>query len=397
MKRRLRRFLAVGLVVTGIDVAIVVALVELGGWMWVAADLVALLVAGTVSFVVHRRITFADDTHALVDHRLDRFVAAVGPAFVVDMAIVAVGDVVFSPSLSVLIAVKLVAVGCAAGVRLLRYRQVLFGAVRARQVPPVDRAPAAGSKRLSVVLPAFRAADVIAGSVARLRADLAELGDDVEIVIIDDGSGDNTAAAARGAGADLVVELTKNQGKGGAVRAGMLAAHGRTRIFTDIDLAYPPYQLLELLAAVEAGADVVVGSRRHSDTTTVRGARRIRELGSLVFNLFTHVVLLGHYRDTQSGLKGFRSDAAELIFSLTKINGFAFDVEVLHLAERYELTLVELPVVLDNIDESTVSFAADTVRMIRDVFRVRRWSALGLYDIGEASDRAVDQNHERWF
>ena len=113
-----------------------------------------------------------------------------------------------------------------------------------------------------------------------------------------------------------------------------------------------------------------------------------------MFNLFTHVVLLGHYRDTQSGLKGFRSDAAELIFSLTRINGFAFDVEVLHLAERYRLALVEVPALLDNVDESTISFAADTVKMVRDVFRIRRWSAQGHYDIGEARERTVDQWNE---
>lgn len=390
MKRRLRRFLAVGLMVTAIDIAVLLAGADLG-LTWVLADAVSVAIATVVSFAVHRLVTFADDPHAQVDHRLAPFVAAVGPALVVDVALVGIGSLIVPDTTPWLLAAKTVAVGTAAALRLLRYRRVLFAAVRADQIPDGARADAPGTVRLSVVLPAYKAAELIGPSVQRLRIALAELGDDLEIVIVDDGSDDGTSAAARAAGADLVVELPQNRGKGGAVRAGMLAASGRARIFTDIDLAYPPRQLLRLLEAIEAGADVVVGSRRHSDTTTVQGAGRFRELGSLVFNLFTHVVLLGHYRDTQSGLKGFRSDAAELIFSLTRINGFAFDVEVLHLAERYRLALVEVPAVLDNVDESTVSFAADTAKMIRDVFRVRRWSAQGRYDIGETNERAVDQ------
>ncbi|MBN4047561.1 glycosyltransferase [Acidimicrobiaceae bacterium AH-315-P05] len=391
MKRRLRRFLAVGLAVTALDVAILVVMANGQSWPWLFADVVAVGVASIVSFGVHRVVTFADDSHALVDHNVLGFVTAVAPAVVVDVAIVAMADVIFDASILTLLVAKALAVGAAALVRLLRYRRVLFAAVRAEQVPNRDRTEAPGVTRLSVVLPAYRAAGLVADSVARLRRELSVLEGDLQIVVVDDGSGDGTAQAARDAGADLVVELAENQGKGGAVRTGMLAANGRARIFTDIDLAYPPHQLLDLLEAIEDGADVVVGSRRHNETTTVQGAPRLRELGSLVFNVFTHVVLLGHYRDTQSGLKGFRSDAADLLFSLARIDGFAFDVELLHLAERYHLALVELPVVLDNIDDSTVSFAADTLAMIRDVFRVRRWSAQGQYDIGEAKERMVDQ------
>jgi dolichyl-phosphate beta-glucosyltransferase len=132
---------------------------------------------------------------------------------------------------------------------------------------------------------------------------------------------------------------------------------------------------------LETEADVVVGSRRHSDTEAVYRGTRLRELGSLVFNLFTHVVLLGQYRDTQSGIKGFRAEAAETIFSRSVVNVFAFDVEVLHLVERYGYGLKEIPVVLDNVDDSTVSFAADTVKMVGDVFAIRRRAALGQYDL----------------
>ena len=120
---------------------------------------------------------------------------------------------------------------------------------------------------------------------------------------------------------------------------GVLAAHGRTVAFTDADLSYAPDQILRLLDGVEDGWDVVVGSRQHTDTRTVVRAGRLREVGGRVINLLTGVVLLGRYRDTQCGLKAFRSDVARLVFAHTHVDGFAFDVEVFHLVERYRLTL----------------------------------------------------------
>src|SRR5690606_28251455 len=150
----------------------------------------------------------------------------------------------------------------------------------------------------------YREADRIGTTVARIRDELAPtVGDDLEVVVVDDGSGDRTAAAARAAGADQVLVQPVNRGKGAAVRAGVLAARGRTVAFTDADLSYPPAQVADLLAEVEDGWDVVVGSRVHTQTATLVRARRVRELGGRLINLGTHAVLLGAHRDTQCGLK----------------------------------------------------------------------------------------------
>ena len=92
------------------------------------------------------------------------------------------------------------------------------------------------------------------------------------------------------------------------------------------------------------------------------------------------MVLLGQYRDTQCGLKAFRSDAAKRVFGVAQIDGFAFDVEIFHLVERAKLSLHEVPVVLDDAGDSSVRLALESLRMVRDVFRVRRWSAQGRYD-----------------
>jgi dolichyl-phosphate beta-glucosyltransferase len=247
---------------------------------------------------------------------------------------------------------------------------------RPRPAPPGDR-------RLSVVVPAYQEAATIGRTVADLRTALDTVAayGGVEVVVVDDGSSDATAEAAEAAGADVVIRHEQNMGKGAAVRTGVLAASGRTIVFTDADLAYSPDQIPGLVALVEDGWDVVVGSRRHTDTTTLVRARRIREIGGRAINLLTRAVLLGQYRDTQCGLKAFRSDAARLIFSRTRVDGFAFDVEVFHLLERYHLSLAEVPVRITNSARSSVNVLRDAMRLVRDLFRVRQWASDGLYDL----------------
>ena len=246
-----------------------------------------------------------------------------------------------------------------------------------------DRGQPRGERRLSVVVPAYQEAESIAATVGELRRALDTLAayGGVEIVVVDDGSVDATAEAARRAGADHVVRHDHNRGKGAAVRTGVLAAQGRTVVFTDADLAYSPDQIPGLVALVEEGWDVVVGSRRHTDTTTLVRARRLREIGGRAINLLTRAVLLGQYRDTQCGLKAFRSDSARLIFARTRVDGFAFDVEVFHLVERYHLSLAEVPVTIANSSRSSVHVARDALRLVRDLFRVRQWAAEGRYDL----------------
>ena len=245
---------------------------------------------------------------------------------------------------------------------------------------------AAGGARFSVVVPAYHEEARIAATVARLRAALEPIARDggVEIVVVDDGSMDGTAEAARHAGADNVIVLPQNTGKGAAVRAGVAAATGRTIAFTDADLSYPPNQLLRLLDGVEAGTPVVVGSRLHPEAATVVHTSALRQLTGKVFNALTAMLVLGgRRRDTQCGLKAFRSDAARLLFSHGRIDGFAFDVELFHLVERYRLSLLEVPVSLANSRTSTVRIGIDALRMVRDLFRVRRWAGRGVYELSD--------------
>jgi dolichyl-phosphate beta-glucosyltransferase len=261
--------------------------------------------------------------------------------------------------------------------------------IRTHQGQPVAREPAPGEYRMSIVIPAYRESDRIVNTVAEVRAALSDVDSAgaFEIIVVDDGSLDDTALRAREAKADQVLVHPVNRGKGAAVRSGVMAARGRTVAFTDADLSYPPGQLVRLLTEVEAGYDVVVGSRKHIEATTLVRGRRLRELSGRVFNLLTLAVLLGQYRDTQCGIKAFRSDAARTLFARARIDGFAFDVELFHLVERDRLTLKEVPVALANAETSTVRVGIDAIRMLRDLFRIRWWGSRGIYDpIGSEGD-----------
>jgi dolichyl-phosphate beta-glucosyltransferase len=135
-----------------------------------------------------------------------------------------------------------------------------------------------------------------------------------------------------------------------------------------------------VLAAVEDGWDVAIGDRRHPDSRALVAPSPLRAWGSEAVNWLGYAVLLGSYRDTQCGLKGLRSDVARFVFARTRVDGFAFDIEVLHLVERHQMSLVEVPVEVAHSSRSTVRAARDAARLVVDLFRIRHWSAEGAYE-----------------
>jgi dolichyl-phosphate beta-glucosyltransferase len=290
-----------------------------------------------------------------------------------------------------LVVAGLATTATAAGVTLVMRRRRRHSEVRHDLDRRRDRGTSPGAVRLSVVVPAYKE-ERIGDTVRRLRDDLEKVALDggLEIVVVDDGSHDGTAELAEAARADVVIRQPVNRGKGSAVRTGVLASTGRTVAFTDADLSYSPDQILHLLDEVEQGWDVVVGSRRHNDTVELVRERRIREIGSRGINVLTKAVLLGEHHDTQCGLKAFRSDVARLIFTHSHVDGFAFDVEVFHLVERYKLSLREIPVQVTNQPQSTVRAARDAVRLVRDLFRIRSWDLQGVYQTSAADDELID-------
>jgi putative flippase GtrA len=371
VRSRFRRFAAVSVIVTVLDVA-VLAMARVAGAPVLLAAILAVVVASAASWLLHRSLSFADDPFVRWVRQPGVFVWTALGAGAVDVLWTVLLAAVWP--LAVAKGLALLASGT---VRFVTYRVLLLTDTRRDLLVRHDRPDAPGAHRLTVVLPAYQEASRIGASVVAVREALADVAP--EIVVVDDGSTDGTAAAAAAAGA-RVVQLEGNRGKGAAVRAGMLAASGRTVAFTDADLAYPPGLLRDLLVAVEDGWDVAVGSRWHRDSRALARPSLLRRVSSRLFNLLTATVLLGQYRDTQCGCKAFRSDVARLLFGHTRLDGFAFDVEVLHLVERYRLSLTEVPVQVTDGGSSTVRVASAALRMIRDLFRIRRWGSEGAYE-----------------
>ena len=343
--------------------------------LW-AADIAALTAAAAVAYGLNRVITFRGDPQARWVREPGLFAGTAAVAGSVDLAVLLALDGLGAP----LLAAKVVAIVPAAVVRWTAYRWILFRWVRDELAQRVARPPAPGDLRLSVVIPAYNEQDRIADTLRTIDGELAErlTTGEYELVVVDDGSTDRTADIATELGARVLAQPV-NRGKGASVRAGMLAARGRSVIFTDADLAYPPHLLWPILDGVEDGWDMVAGSRRHREADALAARPRIRELGGSVVNRLTHLVLLGHFRDTQCGLKGFRGDIARVLFERCRIDGWAFDVELFLMAEQDHLSLLVVPVSVQNRAGSSVSVIGDGLDLLRDLFRIRRWAGEGLY------------------
>ena len=242
---------------------------------------------------------------------------------------------------------------------------------------------------LSIVIPAYNEARRLPETLARLRRWLGSTTLRTEIMVVDDGSTDGTAEAAREPGGEEVTLLRHepNRGKGYAVRRGMLAATGERRLMTDADLSTPIEELPRLMRELDHGADIAIGSR------AVAGARieihqpAYREAMGRIFNRLVRHLLLPGLSDTQCGFKLFTARAAEEAFGACRLDGFSFDVEALVVARRRGLRIAEVPVVWRNDEASRVSLGRGAAAFV-DLFRIRLLAWRGVYGAARSSGAA---------
>jgi len=239
-----------------------------------------------------------------------------------------------------------------------------------------------GSPKVSIVVPAFNEAARIGDSIRKIEEFVGRLPFKTEVLVVDDGSRDDTASvASRMAFAGLrVIRNEKNHGKGFAVRLGTLEAKGDYVLFTDADLSAPIDELEKLLLTAEMQrADVVIGSRAVDRSLIKIHQSRVREVGGILFNRMVRLFLGLNLHDTQCGFKLFRREKIRPVIEKLTIWGFGFDPELLFLASRAGLKILEVPVRWSHADGSKIRFLRDGTRMFTDLAHIRWNSILGKY------------------
>jgi glycosyltransferase involved in cell wall biosynthesis len=238
---------------------------------------------------------------------------------------------------------------------------------------------------LSVIVPAYNEELRLPPTLERLHAYLSAQPLRYEIVIVDDGSKDNTCGVVEAAMLRIphlrLVRQLPNAGKGAAVRRGMLAARGQIRVMCDADCSMPPEQLPRLLAPITAGrTEIAIGSRYAEGAKTDVKQPFYRVLWSRLCNKIIQRSLVPGVRDTQCGFKAFTAEAARDLFRRGRINGWAFDLEILALAKRRGWSIEEVGVEWMDDNRSRVNPLKDMWKVIREAVTIKRNLNKGVYN-----------------
>ena len=242
-----------------------------------------------------------------------------------------------------------------------------------------DASPNSPRPGLSLVLPCYNGERYIVEALGRLLQFLDEHAGVLptwEILLVDDGSADGTTdIVERRFPSVRVLRNPRNRGKGAVVRQGMLAARGDFRIFIDADMPFELSAVLTMLRYLDLKEfDVCIGTRLLSNVNAVVKRTWLRKASSWIFTAIISRLVVTGCRDTQCGMKGFRSDAAEYLFGQSVITGFAFDVEVLYLSYKNDFDIKRIPVTLIADDHSTVSVTRTAIPMLLSVLSIPfRW------------------------
>ena len=235
---------------------------------------------------------------------------------------------------------------------------------------------------LSIIIPAYNEAQRLPESLRQIRAWLAAQPYTAEVIVVDDGSADDTAAVVRDAMSDwsaLSLRAPAHGGKGAAVRAGALVARGALVAFADADFSMPVGELERLRATAQKLVGIAIASRE------APGARRFgepwyRHIMGRVFNRLVQLLILPGIQDTQCGFKCMPREIALALFQQQTISGWGFDVELLAIARRHGFAIREVPIPWFYMANSRVRLARDTLNMFRDVLVIRANLRNGRYD-----------------
>ena len=231
----------------------------------------------------------------------------------------------------------------------------------------------------SIVLPAYNESERVAATLQKISAHAAQRHWEAEIIVVNDGSTDATAAIVQSHAARCpavrLVENPGNRGKGYSVRNGMLQAKGDVLLFSDADLSSPIAEADKLFAAIADGADVAIGSRWIDVELQTKRQPLYRQLFGRMYNLALRLILGLRFKDTQCGFKAFNRHAADTLFPMQEIERWGFDPELLYLARRFHLKVKEVPVEWAHREGTRINPLRDGLRMLLEMVKVR-WNAL---------------------
>ena len=240
------------------------------------------------------------------------------------------------------------------------------------------------SQSVSIIIPAYNEAKRIPHTLEQVLAFVAAKGWDAEVIVVNDGSVDDTADVVREVAARhpavCLIDKPVNCGKGQAIRDGVHRATGEVILFTDADNSTPIEDVEKLLPALANGADIAMGSRWVDPKLQTQPQPWYRRLNGRLYNLLLRTILGMDYKDTQNGFKAFTRRAAKGIFALQKISGWGFDAEVLYLARSFGFTVREIPVeYIYYAEGSKIHPYRDGARMLMELLRVKWYGLTGAY------------------
>jgi glycosyltransferase involved in cell wall biosynthesis len=241
----------------------------------------------------------------------------------------------------------------------------------------------------SIVIPAYNEGERLRPTLESVLTYIHQHRWDAEIIVVDDGSRDNTAKVVEEfAERDPVVQLLENptnRGKGYSVANGMLHARGAFLVFSDADLSSPMEELPKLLYALTQGADLAIGSRWLRAELQTQRQSLPRQLLGRIFNGLLRIILGLQFKDTQCGFKAFTRRSARTIFPLQRIERWGFDSEILFLANKFGFRVEEVPVRWADKPGTHIHPLADGLRMLEEMVRVRYYALMGKYDGSSAT------------
>jgi len=237
----------------------------------------------------------------------------------------------------------------------------------------------------SIVIPAYNEEQRIASGLDQVLAFVQQRRWSAEIIVVNDGSGDRTQEIVREYAhrhSNLrLLENPGNRGKGYSVRNGVMHATGDYILFSDADLSSPIEESMKLLAQIDSGADIAIGSRWARPETMTERQPLFRQIAGRLYNIVNRILLRLPYRDTQCGLKAFTKKAAHAVFSRQKIERWGFDPEVLFIARKCGYRIAEVPVAWAHDDRSKIHPLIDGIKMFGEVLYIS-WNALtGKYNM----------------